>query len=501
MATETTRVWSTQQEAIFRWFEQDIDDNLVVIARAGTGKTTTIIEGVNRAPEQAILLAAFNKKIADELATRITNPHAHAKTLHAIGFGIVRRYKPTVRVLNGTERADMLTQAVVPTAPDAIKTLVSKLHTKGREIAPHSKQYGDLTDLAVRFECEPDEEWEADGYDAEFVERGALAAMEYAATHYEAIDYSDMIFLPVRNRWISKQYDLVVVDEAQDMTVAQLEIAQGVCRGRICLVGDNKQAIYGFRGADSNSLQRLKTELNARELKLTTTYRCGTTIVDEARVYVPDFEAGPHNPAGDVAYLDRTKLVESAQLGDFILSRVNAPLVPLAMQLLRSGKRARIAGRDIGSGLRGLIRRLTKKRRIQTVEDLAAAIRSWEASEVRKWQEAERPARVEAVQDQAAMLLDLIENTESIRDVEDRIDALFTDDGLGQVGVITCSSVHKAKGLEANRVFVLRNTLLRFPDDEETNIFYVAVTRAKQSLVYVTENGYQPEARSPHITV
>ena len=91
-------VWSAQQNAIFRWFKEG-EGNLVVEARAGTGKTTTIIEAVKSAPEKTILLAAFNKRIKEELESRITSsPHIEAKTLHAIGFMLVREYWPGVRV-------------------------------------------------------------------------------------------------------------------------------------------------------------------------------------------------------------------------------------------------------------------------------------------------------------------------------------------------------------------------------------------------------------------
>jgi superfamily I DNA/RNA helicase len=71
-----------------------------------------------------------------------------------------------------------------------------------------------------------------------------------------------------------------------------------------------------------------------------------------------------------------------------------------------------------------------------------------------------------------------------VRDIESRIYSLFTDDGLGSAGVITCSSVHKAKGLEADNVFVLEGTF-RPGKEEENNIYYVAVTRAKNRLIFV----------------
>jgi superfamily I DNA/RNA helicase len=478
-----SRTWSAQQNEIFNWFATGAG-HLVVRARAGTGKTTTIIEGINRAPEQNILLCAFNKRIAEELTARLNNPHAQAKTLHAVGYAVVRRYWEGLRIANGQDRANALTEKVCgPSCPDDIKRLVSKLHSLGREIAPHATNIGDLTEIAENYECVPEEGWTNEGFDVTYVESKALAAMALAAKVKPVdtgIDFSDMIFLPVRNRWLHKTYDLVVVDEAQDMTVTQLEIACGVCKGRICVVGDDRQAIYGFRGADSGSLDRLKGVLNATELGLTTTYRCGRVIVAKAAELVPDFEAGPANPEGILSALTSDKLIDTVALGDFVLSRLNAPLVSIAMSLLKSGKRTCIAGRDVGAGLKGLIRRM----KARSIPELLSKIRVWEEREVKRVMLAGREERVEAIRDQADMLVSLTEGARGVTDVEAKIDALFTDNGLGQAGVITCSSVHRAKGLEANRVFVLASTLRRY-NQEECNIIYVAITRAKTELVMV----------------
>ncbi len=491
-----------QQEAIYAWFaksdgfEIDANGHLIVRARAGTGKTTTIIEGVKRAPEGKILICAFSKIIQEELQKRIGTayPHIEARTLHAVGFACVRRFRDNIKVAFNSDRADKLTDAVCGIgAPDAIKRLVSKLHTKGREIAPHAKNMGDLTAIAITFECEPDETW-SETFDLAYVERKALDAMELASQVKagETIDGSDMIFLPVRNGWLTKQYDMVVVDEAQDMTTAQLEIGQGVLKtgGRICIVGDDRQAIFGFRGADSGSLDRLKDELNATEVGLKKTYRCAQSVVAIAQTIVPDFEAGDSNPEGSVTTLPLDKLVATAGPGDFILSRVNAPLVGTAMQLLQKGKRARVAGRDIGAGLKALIRKLKGR----SVPDLMGKIESWCEREVRR-QESQMAkatngrkkaiqAKIEAIKDQADMMISLADGAKNVGEVEDRIIGLFTDDGLGAATMITCSSVHRSKGLEADRVFVLADTL-RNNNTEEQNITYVAYTRAKTHLVLV----------------
>lgn len=465
------RTWSDEQLPIFDWFKHPDGSNLVVEAYAGTGKTTTIMEGIRRAPEGE---AVF-------------------KTLHAIGFSIVKRFWEGINIERDyrerpegqLSRADWLTaQVTTPQVPDAIKRLVSTLHTKAREIKPHARNAGELIELAYDFECAPDDMWAQMGYPVQRVEEYALAAMELAANHkpVDGIDYSDMIYLPVRNKWCFPQYGLVVVDEAQDMTIAQLEIASGVCSGRMCIVGDPNQAIYGFRGADSGSLGRLQHELKARKLPLTVTYRCGRNIVREAQRLVPGFQAAEGNSSGIISTLPIEKLVQKAEHGDFILSRINAPLVELAIQLLRSGKRARIAGQDIGKGLNSLI----KKMKARSIPELLDKLSKWEVKEVDRWTKAKRKDRINAVRDKVLMIHDLADGARGMDHLKDKIDVLFTDDGLGQAGVITLSSVHKAKGLEADRVFILAGTLyIAGVTPEEKNIEYVAITRAKKELIWV----------------
>lgn len=511
---------SPQQEAILAWFRKDrnffdthsvfvdVDGHLVGIARAGVGKTTVIIWGVKVAPERSILIAAFSKLIQLTLEKKIREQepgqpfldtsHIKALTLHSVGFSAVRKFRDNIKVEFGSLRADTLTEAVCGRhVPDTIKRLVSKLHTKAREIAPHAKFPGELIDIAIKFECEPEQEWANSGFPLEKVESYALAAMELAADvkSGDTIDGSDMIFLPVRNGWLYPQYDLVVIDEAQDMTTAQLEVAQGVLRpgGRIAVIGDNRQAIFGFRGADSESLDRLSVELNAGRLGLTTTYRCARAIVGIAQHYVPDFEAGPNNPEGEILNIPSVDLVPQAGPGDFILSRVNAPLVSIAMKLLKAGKRTQIAGKDIGKGLIALVRKF----KARSVPDFLQKVAMWETRETTRLEgmlakaEERRKQTIRSkmgdIVDQAEMLTSLAEDAKNVDSIINKITDLFTDDGLGAEGMITCSSVHKAKGLEAKKVFILEDTLRNY-SIEEQNICYVAITRAKETLVWVSDN-------------
>lgn len=489
--------WSAEQELIRQWFRHGVG-HLLVRARAGCGKTTIIMEGVSIAFDPNILICAFSKIIQLELDKRIRQIKRrgiNARTLHSVGLACIHKFRTGIKISFDSTRADEITAAVCGImVPSDITRLVTKLHTKGREIAPHARVLGDLSDLLIQFDCMPDENWAESGFPASKVEELALQAMEYAANIKDnsIIDGSDMIFLPVRNRWLSPTYDMVVVDEAQDMTPAQLEIALGVLKpgGRMCIVGDDRQAIFGFRGADSTALDRLKTELGAAELGLKTTYRCGTEIVDQAQNYVPDFMAGPNNPPGIISQAVQSELVGLAMPGDFILSRTNAPLVSTAMKLLRAGKRTKIAGKDLDKELLSIVR----KTRAKTVSDFAVRIARWEekkiadlnklfaAADLRRKKQIE--GKISDTRDQAAVLLEISEGAKTMAELETRILTLFKDDGLGDKGLITCSSVHRAKGLEAERVFVLEYTL-RSGDIEEDNIAYVAITRAKSELCYV----------------
>src|SRR5262245_25161652 len=133
--------WSPQQEAIFAEFEHGTQ-HAIVRARAGTGKTTTILAAIARAPEQSIVLCAFNKSIETELSNRLTNPRAIAKTAHALGFAEVRRNWNKVRVDQdrGWRIAQQawaeVTERRVDAAPDPVIAVVKKLVAFAKSMAP-----------------------------------------------------------------------------------------------------------------------------------------------------------------------------------------------------------------------------------------------------------------------------------------------------------------------------------------------------------------------------
>jgi superfamily I DNA/RNA helicase len=486
-------VWSPQQEDIFAWFAEGPNSgNLIVRARAGTSKTTTALEGINRAPEPRILMCAFNKRIADELNARLSNPRAEAKTLHALGFAAIRQQFPRVKVLEGSSRANDLARRAAAEwqkqkgveVPWDIQRLVALLGTKAREMMPLNYDINPLIGLAHQFGYLPDVGWEK-RWDVEHVAEMTMRSLGIAADHYrDGIDFADMIFLPLVNNWLAPRFDLVVVDEAQDMTLAQLTLCERVCKGRMAVIGDDRQAIYGFRGADTNSLDRLKRSLGARELPLTVTYRCGSRIVERAQRLVPDICAREGAPTGSVEMgLTLKDLFDYVKPGDFILSRLNAPLVPITMLLLGRKQPAYMAGRDIGEGIEKVLR-LLKLPKGASIDELLGRLEEWRRARVNKLANRGLLEQVDRLHDQVDMIISLSENALDADDLVQQCRALFLD--VDPSDRIMCSSIHKAKGLESARVWVLMDTLYRRgPSLEEENLEYVAVTRAKSELFLV----------------
>jgi superfamily I DNA/RNA helicase len=490
----TTIIWSDEQNLIINFGRNGVG-HLVVRARAGTGKTTTIIQMVLQMRGR-VLLVAFNKSIAEELQARIKgNPNALAKTLHALGlacifssgWGKILGQKISINADRGRDIAHDILKTKDNSKLKPVAYAVAKLASIGKGAAPFAtaEQLADLADCyGISIEC--DDDAIRAQYDSQL---GQLArrAMDRALVEDGSIDFDDMVFVPVVKKLARAQYDAVVVDEAQDMNASQLLLARAVCvpTGRIIVVGDDRQAIYGFRGADSNSIDRLKKELNAKELGLKITRRCPKQVVAVAQGLVPDFVAAPDAPEGEVITLDGSKLVATAGAGDFILSRTNAPLVQVCFALLRSKKRAKIQGRDIGKTLISIIDQL----KARDIADFKQKLDIWalkERSKAEGKKESVAEAIIARVNDQQDMLSMIADESGSVAEIQRTINDLFDDADPSKAPFIVCSSVHKAKGLEAKRVFMIQNTFYKGKDaQEEENIEYVAITRAKQTLFVV----------------
>lgn len=482
--------WTPEQEAIFAHFSQppSILPHLVVRARAGTGKTTVILHAVSRAIwAKSILLCAFNKRIAEELKLKCKDPRTEIKTLHAIGFSFLRslgklqvdgnREVKIARDLCGKQRDELVISS-------------AKLATKIKEIN-HLATLPDAVDLAWRFDCLPDTDSD---YTVEDIASIALSICLKSQQNDGTVSFADMLYLPLALNLTRANWDLVVVDEAQDMSPTQIILSQRCVKstGRIVVVGDEKQSIYGFRGSDSQTIDNLKSTLSADELGLTVTHRCPKSVVSLAQRLVPDYIAAESAPDGIVDTISYADLARFVTPGSFVLSRKNAPLMTVCLSLLRQNIRARIQGKDIGAQLRSIVTKL----KASSVSDFLSRLYTWQEKEIKRAQSRGNgigSGREDIVRDIYETLCALSEDVTGMDELYGKIESLFSEThDVERSDYVVCSSVHKAKGLEASRVFVLAETLYpgnRHDVMEEQNIEYVAITRAKHHLSMVVEMG------------
>lgn len=465
------RDWSDYQKDIFKDIAKNTD-HTVVIARAGSGKTSTIVEGFKYIPKgKKTLMVAFNKSIADELRQRAPS-YVDTMTLHSLGYRAIKQNFGEV-VLE-QDKSRLLVASLIGDDYDLweLNQSICKCVSLCKGFLFDTPK--GVEDLIDKFGIEI-----FDLTREKFIDH-VLKTLAMAKKQKMVIDFDDMIWFPFVYRLNVGKFDVVFVDEAQDLNSAQIAMVMSAVKpgGRIIAVGDPAQSIYQFRGADSEAMPNFINKLKAKTLPLSVTYRCPKKVVKLAQEIVPDIEAHDKSPDGEVIELDIADLLKTVSPGDFILSRTNAPLIKHCMALLKSGVPANIQGRDVGANLLYFI----KKSKAKTINSFINYVNEWKDQEVKRLLSEKKDTTT--CMDKAECLLNLCEGTLTIKDLKETIDKLFKDGD--DTKKVILSTTHKAKGLERDRVFVLVNTYRRTGGGgEEDNLWYVAITRSKKELYLV----------------
>lgn len=467
------------QQVVFDFIKNEADHG-VVVADAGTGKTTLIIEALKLLPSvNRTAFVAFNKHIADELAQK--SPHGvQTMTLHSMGLkAITSAYgRPKVEgskvyKLMNAATAKMSWEEKRPIIAPGMN-IISLL--KGNLLAPAKENIQNLA-------CYHD----IDIPDTEKFYKIVEKVFRQSANDTNTIDFDDMVYFPAEDDLPCTKYDYLFVDEAQDLNPAQLKLVLNSIKpeGRIIAVGDPKQSIYGFRGADVNSIPKIIGSLNAKVMPLSISYRCPISHVENANKFAPDMQAAPGAKQGTIKSIDYLTFDDLVAEDDLILCRFNAPLVAPCLNLIKQGRKATIRGKDIGKNLATLIKNL----RGHNMQDLEHKLEKWQVKELQKAQA--KNMNPQAIEDKYETIQALIEFSEarSPAGLVDYIKNLFSD----EKAEIVFSSIHKAKGLESKAVFILEPYLMpcKFATqpwemEQERNIEYVAITRSKDALYYVS---------------
>jgi len=450
--------YSKYQQNIFDFIKHG-QGNGIIEAVAGSGKTTTIVEALKLIPtNQSVLFIAFNKHIADELAKRVPI-NCDARTCHSLGFEILRKNMGRLK-LNENKVANMLKYTIWTEEErkanwSFVRPICKVISLCKSLYIDYDPSIADILDI----DYPPNINWSFGELVWDLFQKDKV------------IDFDDMIWLPVTLDLKFPKYDWVFVDEAQDLSPIQIEFIYRLVGGRLIAVGDSHQAIYAFRGADTLAMSRLREAYNATELPLSICYRCAKSIVNEAKKLVPHIEAY-QTESGLVKIIKEYSLKDN----DFVLCRTNAPLVSACLDEIGQGKKAIVRGRDIGESLMELAEELSKK------GDFLTNLYDWRNNAVER---ARTESKKIAIEDKADTL-QLLYSKKMLY----RIQEIFSNNLTG----IIFSSIHKAKGLEAENVYILRPDLLPHPKakkdwqiEQEKNLKYVAITRAKKNLFYIEE--------------
>jgi superfamily I DNA/RNA helicase len=266
--------------------------------------------------------------------------------------------------------------------------------------------------------------------------------------------------------------------------------------GRLIAVGDRHQAIYGFTGADNDALDILKKEFNATELPLSVCFRCSKAVIEHAQKIVHHIKPRCGAIQGAVntmpEYNFENNLFQFGREVSYqtaaILCRKNAPLISLAFKLLNKQIPCRIEGKDIGQELI----RLCKKLKPTDKASLETALRKHLNEQAQKLP----PYKYDVLVDKVSAITSVLHlpNVTSLEKFYSSIEALFSDYDPKAPPKLTLSSVHKSKGLEWSTVYLLgRNAYMPskfatqpWMEEQETNLIYVAITRAMHNLIEVT---------------
>jgi superfamily I DNA/RNA helicase len=523
----TDKILTDEQKAIVEFVKAG-EGNLLIEALAGTGKTSTIIESLKHLPQKSALLCAFNKKIADELTERMGPAPAgsmwKAATFHSLGLAIVKSHNRRIEV-SGEATEELINEASnqweadriikndegkkekirvsFPARRAAARLLrtIKETHTDRdlpyhviRGIGETFNVFGDLSEESVDVACKV---------------AGIAYEMSFDLKSRQSIDFCDMTWLPVAlDLAPASRYRVVFVDEAQDLSLPQLSLVKKLVapNGRLIVVGDRSQGIYGWRGAIPTQVwNEMTNTYQATRLPLTTTFRCSQLVVREANQVVPALKARTGAPPGTVSecsFSDVPELVRrDLRTKTFILSRNNADLLHTALYLYRQDIGFQLlGGKEIIEPLYQVIGKLDQSSKPAFDKALA----EWHHDEMEKAEKIHAASWADRI-DQQYKALCVMSAYVRPRDIKHALGELIGLDGSS----ITLSTVHKVKGLEADRVFLLKQTFARYRlqqemqnamsneemslikyklenlNAEELHLEYVAVTRCKLDLYWV----------------
>ncbi len=533
-----------EQKKIFDFFKHG-EGHGIIDAVAGSGKTSTILNGVEHiSNNKSILFCAYNKKIQTEIQNKInSNREVFVFTTYALGLKILRSNYSVF-----SKRVD--------------KSKYFKILNKKLEKDDHTKEYKVRSDFTNAFDTiryiyySNKEANEPDLFYKEFYsnyyrlidlvrytltyskpEKDFLSVIEKYAIDisldnkllckkykeiidisiYEGIkqslnngsyDFADMIFLPnILKLFPKESFDILFIDECQDLSKAQLFTILKYLKpseGRVFAVGDPFQSIYGFAGASPKSFDNIRKLLNPIDFKLSNCFRSSKTIVELASEIRSDISTSNKN-LGRIKEINYDELTNYLNLGDFVLSRNNSNLIELLFDLIKNDISCKILGKDdILKSIKELLPNavFNNRRFYQNLPNHLEILKSKTEKKL-----SNNPANLEKLQnlsDSIEVLIIAYHHCYNFSCLEELFEYLEKLMNSSNPDSVLLSSIHKSKGLENKTVFILeynklpaiKETMLDWQKYQEKCLKYVAITRAKTNLFLVKSKPVRQESIS-----
>jgi DNA helicase II / ATP-dependent DNA helicase PcrA len=463
-------------------------DNLLISALAGAAKTSTLVLLAQALPIPTTAIS-FNSRIAKEMKDRLP-AHCESMTLNSLGY--------RTWTANIGRRAPVDERKTYRLVREAIEE-VKDTRTKG-------ELWGRMADLMKEVDWGKTAGWVPDAYTGTSPMGKAAPLMSddqyYAGLDEEptkaewdllylvavrsldealgrrtlTMDFSDQLLMPTVFPVSFNSPPLVLVDEAQDLSPLNHAMLKKFARRRLIAVGDECQSIYGFRGADQQSMATLEQAFSMRRLVLSVSFRCPIAVVEAARWRAPHMQYPEWAAPGQVQSLPEWT-AQTVPDDGVILCRNNAPLFSTAIKLLKNLRFPELVGNDIGKTMVKWLKKLGEPS--MTQKAAFAAIIEWEKGKLLK---SRSPGKV---RDQADCLRVFVKEGPTLGAA-----IAYAEKVLSMGGPVKLMTIHKSKGLEFNHVFILDEELIG-DDQQDKNLRYVAITRAKETLTYITSEGFR----------
>ncbi len=446
------------------------DQNLMVNALAGTGKTSTIEMVERQYPKKPLLYIVFNKKNAEEAEKKLQTTTT-VRTWNGLGHRVWASACGKRLSLNARKNQEILKDIMQPLKRSETDVIWSCfweiMHAvswaKSSGYVPDGK-YPTAQRLCTRNEFHASLDEEPDDLVADLVDEVLHRSIQQA--YAGLIDFDDQVYMPAVFGGTYPQFPFVVVDEQQDANAVNHAMLKKLVKDRYMGVGDPWQSIYGFRGAVQGGMAKAKETFSCKELDLSVSFRCPQAIVENAHWRVPHYKW-----IKEGGHVERLESLDSSDIvdGGVILCRNNAPLFKVALRLLAQGRGVSVAGSDLGPKIIGIMKKFGPEETSQA--ELKEAIEDWRQAKILK-------------------------KSKSAMDIADCMQ-VFADHGvnLGQAiryaehlfkqsGTIRLMTGHKAKGLEFDHVYFLDSWIIG-EDEQDLNLKYVIETRSKDRLQYI----------------